>query len=124
MTIFLFLLMIPLFNIISYHNIDKSNLVFSKVLNLVDDSKLYNLSNNKNDSVYGQIQSVNKTNFSLVWQDSNFKTRASSLEDRNYDIFFKNVNLGNVTSDETFNISNNSGFSEHPHIASSGNNIF
>ena len=124
MTIFLFLLMIPLFNIISYHNIDKSNLVFSKVLNPVDDSKLYNLSNNKNDSVYGQIQSVDKTNFSLVWQDSNFKTRAPNLEDRNYDIFFKNVNLGNVTSDETFNISNNSGFSEHPHIASSGNNTY
>ena len=124
MTIFLFLLIIPLSNIISYYNNDKGNLVFSKILNPVDDSKLYNLSNNKNDSVYGQIQSMGKTNFSLVWQDSNFKTRASNLEDRNYDIFFKNVNLGNVSSDETFNISNNSGFSEHPHIASSGNNIY
>ena len=67
---------------------------------------------------------MGKTNFSLVWQDSNFKTRASHLEDRNYDIFFKNVNLGNVSNDETFNTSNNSGFSEHPHIASSGNNIY
>ena len=124
MTIFLFLLIIPLSNIISYSNNDKGNLVFSKVLNPADDSKLYNLSNNKNDSVYGQIQSIGKTNFSLVWQDSNFKTRTSNLEDRNYDIFFKNVNLGNVLSNETLNISNNSGFSEHPHIASSGNNIY
>ena len=60
----------------------------------------------------------------LVWQDSNFKTRASNLLDRTYDIFFKNVNLDNISSNETLNISNNSGFSEHPHIASSGNNIY
>ncbi|MBA2266924.1 MAG: hypothetical protein H0W19_01100 [Nitrosopumilus sp.] len=44
--------------------------------------------------------------------------------DRNYDIFFKNVNLDNISSNETHKISNNSGFSEHPHIASSGNNIY
>jgi len=60
----------------------------------------------------------------LVWQDSNFKTRSSNLLDRNYDIFFKNVNLDSISSNETLNISNNSGFSEHPHIASSGNNIY
>ena len=92
MTIFLFLLIIPLSNIIPYSNNEKSNLVFSKVVNQADDSgfsELYNLSNNKNDSVYGQIQSVDKNNLSLVWQDSNFKTRASNLEDRNYDIFFQ-----------------------------------
>ncbi len=127
MTIFLFFLIIPLSYIIPYSNNDKSNLVFSKVVNQVDDSgfsKLYNLSNNKNDSVYGQIQSIDKNNLSLVWQDSNFKIRASNLADRNYEIFFKNVNLGNISSDETLNISNNSGFSEHPHIASSGNNIY
>ncbi|MDN5847842.1 MAG: exo-alpha-sialidase, partial [Candidatus Nitrosocosmicus sp.] len=124
LTIFLFLLIIPLSNIIPYSNNDKSNLVFSKVLNPVDNSKLYNLSNNKNDSVYGQIQSVDKTNFSLVWQDSNFKTLASNHLDRNYDIFFKSVNLNNISSDETLNLSNNSGFSEHPHIASSGNNVY
>ena len=127
MTIFLFLLIIPLSNIIPYSTNDKSNLVFSKVVNQGDDSRfseLYNLSNNKNDSVYGQIQSVDKNNLSLVWQDSNFKPRASNLPDRNYDIFYKNVNLDNISSDETLNLSNNSGFSEHPHIASSGNNIY
>jgi hypothetical protein len=126
-TIFLFLLIIPLSNIIPFSNNEKSNLVFSKVVNQSDDSEysqLYNLSNNKNDSVYGQIQSIDKNNLSLVWQDSNFKIRTSNLEDRNYDIFFKNVNLGNVLSNETLNISNNSGFSEHPHIASSGNIIY
>ena len=126
-TIFLFLLIIPLSNIIPYSTHDKSNLVFSKLVNQGDDSRfseLYNLSNNKNDSVYGQIQSVDKNNLSLVWQDSNFKPRASNLPDRNYDIFYKNVNLDNISSDETLNLSNNSGFSEHPHIASSGNNIY
>ena len=127
MTIFIFLLIIPLSNIILYSNNDKSILVFSKVVNQTDDSgfsELYNLSNNKNDSVYGQIQSIDKNNLSLVWQDSNFKTQASNLQDRNYDIFFKNVNLGNISSGETINISNNSGFSEHPHISSSGNNVY
>jgi len=127
MTIFIFFLIIPLSSIISYYNNDKGNLVFSKLVNQDDESEfsqLYDLSNNKNDSVYGQIQSIDKNNLSLVWQDSNFKTRASNLEDRNYDIFFKNVNLGNNSSDETLNLSNNSGFSEHPHIASSGNNVY
>ena len=51
------------------------------------------------------------------------KTLASNLPDRNYDIFYKNVNLDNVSSNKTLNPSNNSGYSEHPHIASSGNNI-
>jgi len=126
-TVFLFLLIIPISNIIPYSNNEIINLVFSKVVNQSDDSEysqLYNLSNNKNDSVYGQIQSIDKNNLSLVWQDSNFKIRTSNLEDRNYDIFFRNVNLDNTLSNETLNISNNSGFSEHPHIASSGNNTY
>ena len=38
--------------------------------------------------------------------------------------FSRNVNLDNILSNETLNISNNSGFSEHPHIASSGNNTY
>ncbi len=127
MTVFLFLLIIPLSNIMPYSNNDKSNLVFPKVVNQVDNSgfsQLYNLSNNKNDSVYGHIRSVDKDNLHLVWQDSNFQTRASNLPDRNYDIFYKNVNLDNISSDDTVNISNNSGFSEHPHIASSGDNVY
>lgn len=127
MTIFLFVLIIPISNIISFSDINNGNLVFSEVVNQSDDSgfsKLYNLSNNKNDSVYGQIQSIDKNNLSLVWQDSNFKTRASNLLDRNYDIFFKNVNLGNISDNATINISNNSGFSEHPHLVSSGNNVY
>jgi hypothetical protein len=126
-TIIVFMLVIPLSSIILYSNNDKSNLVFSEVVNQTDHSgfsKLYNLSNNKNDSVYGQIQSVDKNNLSLVWQDSNFNTRASNLLDRNYDIFFKNVNLENISNNETINISNNSGFSEHPHMASSGKNVY
>lgn len=51
--------------------------VFSNVVKPFDDSgfsKSYNFSNNKNDSVYGPIQSIDRNNFSLVWQDSNFKT--------------------------------------------------
>ncbi len=91
---------------------------------MTQDFELYNLSNNKNHSVYGQIQCVGKNNLSLVWQDSNFKTLASILPDKNYDIFYKNVNLDNVSSNKTLNPSSNSGFSEHQHIASSANNIY
>ena len=69
MTIFLFLLIIPLFNIFNYSNYDRSNIVFSNLVNPGDGttfSELHNLSNNNNDSVYGQIQSVDKNSLALV----------------------------------------------------------
>ena len=90
---------------------------------MTQDFELYNLSNNKNHSVYGQIQCVDKNNF-LLFGEIQTKTLASNLPDKNYDIFYKSVNLDNLSSNKTLNPSNNSGYSEHPHIALLGNNIY
>lgn len=87
-------------------------------------SEVYNLSNNHNDSVYGQVDSHDKNNLSLVWQDSNFKNRDPNLIDRNYDVYYQNFNIDNFAKNARLNLSNNSGFSEHPHMAVSGNNTF
>lgn len=87
-------------------------------------SDTYDLSNNQNDSVYGQISSLDKNNLALVWQDSNFKITGSNLIDRNYDIFFENFDLNGIIKDDRLNLSNNPGFSEHPHMAVSGNNTY
>lgn len=92
--------------------------------NSVNLSDIYDLSNNQNDSVYGQIASIDKNNLALVWQDSNFKITGSNLIDRNYDIYFENFDLNNETKNDRLNLSNNSGFSEHPHLAVSGNNTY
>ena len=77
-----------------------------------------NISNNTGDSVYGQIAGNNDAIY-VVWQDNlNEKNRF------NYDIFFKKSIDGGKTYDETINLSNNIGFSEHPQIAISENNVY
>ncbi len=86
-------------------------------------SNIYNLSNNKNDSVYGQIFSFNRSSVYLVWQDSvisNFNNPYPT----NYDIFFKIIDSTNKNQSNIINISNNSGFSEHPQLSASGNNVY
>ena len=76
-----------------------------------------NLTNNPLDSVYGQVAAWN-SNVYVVWQDS------TPSDSRNYDIFIKNsVNNGN-TFGLTVNLSNNSGFSEHPQVAVYGNSVY
>jgi hypothetical protein len=79
-----------------------------------------NLTDNSQDSVYGQIATVSGNNVYMVWQDS---VPGNNL--RNYDIFFKKSNDGgNTFSKEVINLSNNNGFSEHPQISASGNNVY
>ena len=76
-----------------------------------------NLTNNPMDSVYGQVAAWN-SNVYLLWQDSipsNYK---------NYDIFIKNSNDNGTTFGSSVNLSNNSGFSEHPQIAAYDNNVY
>ena len=76
-----------------------------------------NMTNNPLDSVYGQVAAWN-SNVYVVWQDS------TPSDSRNYDIFIKNsVNNGN-TFGLTVNLSNNSGFSEHPQVAVYGNSVY
>jgi len=77
-----------------------------------------NLTNNERDSVYGQISTSNN-NIYVVWQESK-----PGNDLRNYEILFKrSVDDGNSFSQE-INLSNNTGFSEHPQISSVADNVY
>ena len=82
-------------------------------------SNVTNITNNTKDSVYAQIV-ANDNNVYVVWQDY---VTGNSYEN-NYDIYFtKSEDNGNTFS-KSINLSNNTGFSEHPQIAESENGIF
>ena len=76
-----------------------------------------NLTNNNQDSVYGQVAAWNSHVY-VLWQDS------MPSDKRNYDIFIKNSANNGTTFGLPINLSNNSGFSEHPQIAVYGNNVY
>ena len=54
-----------------------------------------------------------------VWQDN-----VISKDPINYDIFMRKSNDEGATYSDVVNLSNNTGFSEHPQIAVSGNNMY
>jgi hypothetical protein len=100
---------------------------FSKIQNNIDipfNSDFYfanvtNITNNTLDSVYAQIAAIDN-NVYLVWQESvNDKSK-----ENNYDIYFKKSKDNGNTFSKPINLSNNTGFSEHPQIAISNNGIF
>jgi hypothetical protein len=76
-----------------------------------------NLTNNPMDSVYGQVAAW-KNNVYMLWQDS------VPPGYTNYDIFIKSSNDNGTTFGSPVNLSDNSGFSEHPQIAAYDNNIY
>ena len=76
-----------------------------------------NLTNNPMDSVYGQVAAWNN-NVYMLWQDS------MPPGYTNYDIFIKSSNDKGTTFGSPVNLSNNSGFSEHPQIAAYNNNVY
>jgi hypothetical protein len=76
-----------------------------------------NLTNNTRDSVYGQVAAWND-NVYVLWQDS------IPSDSRNYDIFIKNSVDNGTTFGQPVNLSNNTGFSEHPQLAVYGNNVY
>jgi hypothetical protein len=76
-----------------------------------------NLTNNERDSVYGQISTSNNSIY-VVWQES---VPGSSI--RNYDILFKQSTDNGSSFSQEINLSNNSGFSEHPQISSAADNV-
>ena len=93
-----------------------------------------NLSNNTRDSVYSQIASYGN-NVYMVWQENNPDPSDlnSNANDnniqynnnyRNYDIYIKKSTDGGLTFSKEINLSKNPGFSEHPQIAISGNNVY
>ncbi len=76
-----------------------------------------NLTNNPLDSVYGQVAAWSN-NVYVLWQDSMPPGYG------NYDIFIKNSVDNGTTFGSPINLSNNSGFSEHPQIAPYDNNVY
>jgi len=93
-----------------------------------------NLTNNTRDSVYSQIASYGN-NVYMVWQEnnsdpsdhnSNVNNNIQYNNDnyRNYDIYIKKSTDGGSTFSKEINLSKNPGFSEHPQIAISGNNVY
>ncbi len=91
------------------------NLGNSSLLVSFDDP--INLTNNPRDSVYGQVAASNSSVY-VVWQDS------MPGGGRNYDIFMSKSDNKGDTFASPINLSNNDGFSEHPQIASYGNNVY
>ena len=76
-----------------------------------------NVTNNPMDSVYGQVAAWNN-NVYMLWQDS------MPPGYTNYDIFIKSSNDKGTTFGSPVNLSNNSGFSEHPQIAAYDNKVY
>jgi hypothetical protein len=94
------------------------------IANQVKFSEPFNLTNNARDSVYAQVASSGE-NVYIVWQEnppSGFSSQRDGLI--NYEIFIKKSVDGGQTFGDEINLSNNPGFSEHPQIAASGNNVY
>src|SRR6185312_13000069 len=99
----------------------------------------FNLTNNTKDSVYLRVSAFGN-NVYVIWQESVLPGLSSKLKDNsnnissssnsslknepNYDIFIRKSNDGGKTFGKEINLSNNSGFSEHPHLAVYGNNVY
>src|SRR5918993_38378 len=82
-------------------------------------SNVTNITNNPLDSVYAQIAAIDN-NVYLIWQES----ITDNSNEKNYDIYFKKSADNGTTFSKPINLSNNTGFSEHPQIAVSKNGIF
>jgi hypothetical protein len=110
-------------------NVDDANTNNYADRNSISFTKSINLTNNTKDSVYAQVASY-KNNVYVVWQennpDSSDDNKANGIYNnyRNYDIYIKKSIDGGVTFSKEINLSNNPGFSEHPQIAISGNNVY
>ena len=93
--------------------------------------KYFNLTNNTRDSVYPRIAAFGN-NVYVVWQQlvspityERYSSSASSIANEvNYDIFIKKSSDRGITFGKAVNLSNSSGFSEHPHLAVYGNNVY
>ena len=96
---------------------------YSSATNSLRFSKPVNLTNNFRDSVYAQVAS-HGNNVYMVWQENPPSPISESANSVNYDIFIRISIDGGLTFGKEINLSNNPGFSEHPQIAASGNNVY
>ena len=78
---------------------------------LIDFDDTLNLSDNTEDSVYGQVRSSDNKIY-VVWQES-----VPDSIDRNYEIFFKKSSDRGNSFGEKIRLSDNIGFSEHPQMS-------
>src|SRR5215207_84417 len=90
--------------------------------NKINFDNVMNLTNNPRDSVYGQVDASSENDVYIVWQDSVPGSAGSSY--KNYDIYFKKSSDAGTSFGKEINLSNNNGFSEHPQLATSGNNVY
>lgn len=74
-----------------------------------------NLTENNQDSVYGQVAAWNSSVY-VIWQDS--------VSGRNYDVFVKKSIDNGTNFGKPVNISNNPGFSEHPQLSVYGDSVY
>jgi hypothetical protein len=88
---------------IEIDNNDESSV--QDVASVIGFENVTNLSDNPNDSVYGEV-AASGNNVYAVWQES-----VPSGSNRNYDIFMKNSIDNGTTFGSPINLSNNSGFS-------------
>lgn len=82
-------------------------------------SKTRNISHDAFDSVYSQVASSGE-NVYIVWEQA--VGRRSNA--KNYDIYLVVSHNGGSNFSKPMNISNNSGFSGHPQIVATGNNVY
>src|SRR5689334_2473833 len=82
-------------------------------------SKTMNISHNALDSVYSQVASSGE-NVYIVWEQA----VGGRSNTKNYDIYLVVSHNGGLNFSKPMNISNNSGFSEHPQIVATGNNVY
>ena len=94
---------------------------FSQPFQSINDSNTFlikNISDNERDSVYPQTESSGNNVF-VTWQDNLFGHNR-----QNYDILLKTSSDGGKTFGDVINLSNNTGFSEHPQMAVNGSNLY
>jgi hypothetical protein len=87
--------------------------------------KATNLTNNTQDSVYGQVVAADNS-VHVVWQDSVSSTGPTDGRylGRNYDVFMKSSTNGGDSFGAPINLSTNPGFSEHPQSAAFGESVY
>jgi hypothetical protein len=116
----------------SFPNILATSQPSTTFSNIIDNSNLVNnISNNTGDSVYSQAASSGHKIY-VVWEDNTFSTDA-----HNYDILFAKSAaqaqaVNKQIDDKIFeskdrvilNLSNNTGASQHPQIATTDNKIY
>ena len=90
----------------------------SRSMNVSSAFVIDNISNNERDSVYPQTESSGN-NVYVTWQDNLFGNNR-----QNYDILLKTSSDSGKTFGEVINLSNNTGFSEHPQMAVNGSNVY